>query len=55
MVEPVVTIGPDASLAEAARLMVDRKIGCLPVIASGKLVGIVTETDMLRQACLGIA
>ena len=55
MVEPVVTIGPDAALAEAARLMVDRRIGCLPVIASGKLVGIVTETDMLRQACLGTA
>lgn len=55
MVEPVVTIGPDASLAQAARLMVDGKIGCLPVIASGKLVGIVTEIDLLRQACLGTA
>jgi CBS domain-containing protein len=53
MVEPVVTIGPGASMAEAAGLMVEHRIGCLPVIENGKLLGIVTETDILRQACLG--
>ena len=44
------TIGPDASLQEAARLMLDNKIGCLPVIEDRKLVGILTETDFVRLA-----
>ncbi len=42
-------IGPDAPLADAARELVHRHIGCLPVVdRSGKLVGILTETDALR-------
>ena len=44
----VVTIGPDSSVADAARVMVDRKIGCLPVVEAEKLVGIVTETDFVK-------
>ncbi len=48
MVEPAITIGPDQSIGEAARLMLDRKIGGLPVVDGGKLIGIVTETDLLR-------
>ncbi len=42
-----VTIGPMESVAEAARLMRNHKIGGLPVIDNGQLVGIVTETDLL--------
>ncbi len=42
-----VTIGPTESVAEAARLMRNHKIGGLPVIDDGQLVGIVTETDLL--------
>ena len=42
-----VTIGPTESVAEAARLMRNHKIGGLPVIDNGQLVGIVTETDLL--------
>lgn len=42
------TIGPDATVADAARVMVERKIGCLPVVDGGKLVGIVTETDFVK-------
>jgi len=42
-----VTIAPDASLREAARVMLDRKIGCLPVVEDGRLVGLLTESDML--------
>jgi CBS domain-containing protein len=45
-----VTIGPDASLAEAARSMLEHKIGCLPVVEAGKLVGILTESDFVRLA-----
>jgi CBS domain-containing protein len=48
-----VTIGPDAPVAEAARLMLDRKIGCLPVLEDGKLVGILTESDFVRLALRG--
>jgi CBS domain-containing protein len=41
------TIAPGAPVAEAARLMRNHKIGGLPVVADGQLVGIVTETDLL--------
>jgi len=40
-------IEPDATIAEAARLMRDHKVGGLPVMTDGQLVGIVTETDLL--------
>jgi CBS domain-containing protein len=49
MSEPAVTIGPNARVAEAARIMIEHKIGCLPVVMDGVLAGIVTETDLLRQ------
>lgn len=48
MKEPVVTITPETSVKEAARQMMDKKIGCLPVMERQSLVGIVTETDILR-------
>jgi acetoin utilization protein AcuB len=41
------TIEPGASIAEAARLMRNHKIGGLPVVADGQLLGIITETDLL--------
>jgi len=41
------TVEPSASIAEAARLMRNHKIGGLPVVADGQLAGIVTETDLL--------
>ena len=44
----VKTISPDASVQEAARLMREHKIGCLPVVAEQRLVGIITEHDLLR-------
>lgn len=43
-----ITIAPDATIAEAARLMVEHKIGGLPVVDHGKLMGIITETDLCR-------
>jgi CBS domain-containing protein len=48
MNEPVITIAPHASVQDAARLMLEKKIGCLPVLEGSTLVGIVTETDMLK-------
>jgi acetoin utilization protein AcuB len=41
------TISPTAPIEEAALIMRDKKIGCLPVIEEGRLVGILTETDIL--------
>lgn len=42
------TIGPDERAADAAALMVKRKVGALPVVNKGKLVGIITATDILK-------
>ena len=51
MISPVVTIQPDATVAEAAGLMLEHKIGALVVVdESGKLAGIVTETDFVQLA-----
>jgi acetoin utilization protein AcuB len=48
MSAPAVTIAPDASVQDASRTMTEKRIGCLPVVEKGKLVGILTETDILR-------
>jgi CBS domain-containing membrane protein len=50
MTRDPITTTPDTPLAEAARVMLERKIGCLPVVESGKLVGILTESDFVRLA-----
>jgi CBS domain-containing membrane protein len=43
----VVTVTPETSLSEAARIMLESRVGCLPVVAAGGLVGILTEGDFL--------
>lgn len=43
-----VTVSPATPIVEAAKLMRDKKFGGLPVVADGRLVGIVTETDLLN-------
>ncbi|HYS72529.1 MAG TPA: CBS domain-containing protein [Thermoplasmata archaeon] len=48
MTSPIVAIHPHEEVAEAAKQMSQRKIRRLPVIEEGKLVGIVTENDILR-------
>lgn len=51
---PLVTIGPEATVADAARELVRKAVGCLPVLRGTELVGLVTELDVLavyaRQA-----
>jgi CBS domain-containing protein len=49
MRSPAITIGPDESVVAAVTLMVGRKVGCLPVVSTHGLVGIVTTTDVLRN------
>lgn len=46
---PVEKLGESATLRNAARLMASRRIGCVPVVRAGQLVGIVTDTDCLRM------
>ena len=48
MMSPLVAVHPHEEVAEAAKLMAQRKIRRLPVIQEGKLIGIVTENDIIR-------
>jgi acetoin utilization protein AcuB len=48
MTQSVITIGPDRPARDGAQLMLDHKIGALPVLEDGHLVGIITETDVVR-------
>src|SRR6516165_11841658 len=52
----VVTIGPDESVARAAALMTANDVSALPVISNdGRLVGIISEADLLRREEIGTA
>lgn len=44
----VVTVGAELSLKVAARMLLEEKYGCLPVVCDGRLCGIITEADFLR-------
>ena len=48
MTEDVMTIGPDATALDAAKIMREHRIGCLPVTEGEALVGIITEADFLE-------
>ncbi len=48
MIKNPVTVSPDIETAEAISIMRENKIGCLPVVKQGKLVGIVTEHDFMN-------
>jgi CBS domain-containing protein len=45
----LITVDPEADVREAGRVMLERKIGCLPVVEGGRMVGLITETDILRH------
>jgi CBS domain-containing protein len=54
MTRQVITVGPDATIAEAAGTMLQNHVSGLPVVnASGTLVGIVSEGDFIRRAEIG--
>ena len=48
MTKRVITVDDDCPLEEAARIMVDHRVGCLPILKEGRLAGIITETDIFR-------
>lgn len=54
MTQPVITIGEDAPLQEAANIMLQHRIGGIPVVdGNGNLVGIITETDFCaKEKCV---
>lgn len=50
MAKDVVTVPPDCTIEDAVQILIDKKIGCLPVVENNmKLVGLVTETDFLQH------
>ena len=54
MVSPVVTVGANATVRDAAKLLIAKRISAVPVVdGAGKLVGIVTEADLLHRAEAG--
>jgi CBS domain-containing protein len=48
MKKRVVTVAPETPIKELARLMAEKKIGCVPVVDNGTLVGLITTTNVLR-------
>ena len=48
MKKKVVTVMPETAIKNAAHLMREKKIGCVPVVSAGALVGLLTTTDILR-------
>ena len=54
MSKAVITIDPDRDVRQAARIMIDHTIGGLPVMEGRRLVGIVTDTDLLRALATGV-
>jgi acetoin utilization protein AcuB len=48
MSKKVITVDKDTPIEEAARIMADKKIGGLPVVSSGNVVGMITETDLFK-------
>ena len=54
MTKPVITVSPDATIVEAANLMLQRHVSGLPVVdGDGQLVGIVSEGDFIRRSEIG--
>lgn len=54
MISPVVTAGPDATIAEIVRLMLDNRISAVPIIdEEGKALGLVSEGDLMRRSDIG--
>jgi CBS domain-containing protein len=50
MTSNVAAVGPDVSVAVAARMMRDRSVGCLPVVEQGQVIGMITDRDLVERA-----
>lgn len=54
MAPQIVTLGPKATLREAANMMRGHTIGCIPIVSDKRLVGIVTVSDLLELVGRGV-
>lgn len=52
---PAITISAKATIADAAKVMSERRIGFLPVLDNGRLVGVVSERDLVRAVASGLS
>jgi acetoin utilization protein AcuB len=53
MSEPAITVSPAMTVQEAADLMAEHDVGCLPVIQDGRTVGVVDARDLLQALSRG--
>jgi CBS-domain-containing membrane protein len=53
MTSPVISVTPDTSVREIAALLFERRISAVPVLENGRLVGLVSEADLLRRHEIG--
>jgi CBS domain-containing protein len=53
MVSPVITVGENETVRDVARLLIAKRISAVPVVDGGKLVGIVTEADLMHRTEAG--
>lgn len=53
MTSPAVTVGPETSVREIAALLLERRISAVPVVEKGRLVGLVSEADLLHRHEIG--
>lgn len=51
MTRDVVTVSASTPIQDAAQLLIDHRIGGLPVLEDGRVVGVITETDIFRVFC----
>lgn len=52
--KPVITVESGTTIEQAAKIMAERRIGFLPVVSSGRLIGVVSERDIVRAIASGI-
>jgi CBS domain-containing protein len=53
MTSPAISVGPDATVGEIAALLFERRISAVPVVEDGRLVGVVSEADLLHRHEIG--
>ncbi len=53
MTSPVITVAPDTSVKDIAELLFERRISAVPVVEQGRLVGLVSEADLLHRQEIG--